>query len=146
MPKTRNAWFIGLFTFIFLQGAAFSADSFMVNCVVCGMDVKSLSKMGFESMKDDKPVHFCSLSCAMRFHETYKDAPIMGYDFETSNKVDTKNAFFLVKSSKILKELEFGMPPSVVVFSSRESADRTQSRLGDGQIVKSFDQAAQAFR
>ena len=143
----QNIWFIWLLSLLItIQGAFSASNDTVVTCAVCGMDAKVHSKIGFEATLERKTIHFCSLSCALRFHEKHKDVSIFGYNFEDGEKIDTKNAYFLVKSTKVLKELEFGMPPSVVVFSSSTSAKTTQARFGDGQIVKGLGEVSQVFR
>ncbi len=112
-----------------------------VSCAVCGMDTKTDARNGFESMHEGKTVHLCSFSCSLKFHAGHLKSPLYGHDFSSGAKVNVESAFFLMKSSKILKELEFGMPPSVVVFSSRFLADKTQAQVGDGEIIKGFEAA-----
>ena len=142
----QHIWFLWLLSLLISAQGAFPATSDTVTCAVCGMDAKIHSKIGFEANHEGKTVHFCSLSCALRFREKHKNSPVFGHDFESSEKVDTKNAYFIVKSTKVLKELEFGMPPTVVVFSSGESAKRALARFGDGQIVKGLGEVSLLFR
>ena len=141
-----NIWLIGFLSLLISINGAVSAVSDTVSCAVCGMEAKRHSRIGFEATHEGKAIHFCSLSCALRFHEKHKDVPILGHNFENGERVDTKDAYFLVNSRKILKDLEFGMPPSVVLFSSNESAKRTQARVGDGQVVRGFGQVAEIFK
>lgn len=146
MGEKRNTWFIWLLLLSIASQGVFAVLTEAVTCAICGMDTKPRSKISFEATHEGKHIHFCSISCVLRFHAKHKDVPIFGYNFDDGEKIDTKGAFFLVKSSKILKELEFGMPPSVVVFSSKQSAKRTQARLGDGTVVKGLEETRKIFQ
>lgn len=132
--KAFFPWIILLFGL--LQNTASSGEAF--KCAICGMEFREKAKTAFESAPDGKPIHFCSYACIHRFHERYKDAPIFAHDFETGNRIEANTAFFLIKSKNVLKELDFDMPPSVVAFSKKESAEKAQSRLKDGEIVTGY--------
>src|SRR5476651_1678152 len=92
----------------------FSATAMAADCPVCGMHFKDGAKTSYETVKDGKPVHVCSFSCARRVHKKMPEAPLKAVDFETGASVDANSAWFLVKSKKCLKELDFDMPPSVI--------------------------------
>ena len=134
-----------LFCFFFFS-SALGASPETASCSVCGMEIKVDSKIGFEADFQGKHIHFCSFSCALRFHQKHTDVSLLGHDYISGTPLDTKESFFLVKSPNLLKELEFGMPPAVAVFSSESSAKKAQARLGDGQVAKGLEQAAQAFQ
>ncbi len=129
-----------LLLFIFSATTSYAAD-----CPVCGMHFKDGAKTSFETVKDGKPVHVCSFSCARRVHKKMPEAPLKAVDFETGSAVDAKSAWFLVKSKNVLKELEFDMPPSVVAFSKEEQAKKARERLKDGEIVKGIDAVEKAY-
>lgn len=105
------------------------------------------AKTGFESERNGKPTHFCSFACAHRFHSSadHRNAPLFAHDFKTGARLDAKQAFYLIKSKNISKELEFDMPPTVVAFSSEQTAKEIQTRLKDGEVVKGFEAVEKAY-
>lgn len=138
---------MGLTLFVFLNLLSLSASAATTfKCLACGMDVAQGAKGGFESKKEQKPVHLCSFACAQAFHKRAPETPLFAYDFSTGNQVDVKLAYFLVKSKNILKEVEFGMPPFVAAFSDEISAKKTQTRLKDAEVVKGYEALEKALK
>ena len=137
--------FIFLAIFGVLQVALAHAES-PVTCAVCGMEMKPGARASFESIRNEKPVYLYSYSCAHAFHSKYPDAPLFAFDWDTGSKIDVKSASFLVKSKNVLKELEFGMAPTVVAFSSEALAKKHHDRLKDGEVVKGYEALEKIFQ
>lgn len=117
-------------------------------CSICGMKTSTDAKTGFDSVRDGKPVYFCSFACAHRFHEAaaHKNAPLSAHDYQTGAAIDSGSAYFLVKSKNITKEVDFDMPPTVVAFATESGAKEVQSRLKDGEVVKGLDAVTKAYK
>ena len=131
---------------LWISCLTFASAAESLKCSVCGMEFKKEAKTAFESTRNGKPVHFCSFTCAERFHKSSKDTPLFILDYENSGRINANDAFFLVNSKNILPELDFDMPPSVVAFSKEESAKKVQTRLKDGQVVKGYDALEKLFK
>lgn len=113
-----------------------------LQCAVCGMPVKANSKTRFDSTRDGKPVTFCSFSCAHGFHKKFPKEHLEGHDFDTGQPVYVQSAFFLAKSENIfnlVKELEFGMQPTVVAFAKEGAARKVREQVRDGEVIKGFE-------
>ena len=110
------------------------------------MDVKAESKIKFETIQKEKKVSFCSFSCAVQFHQKYPNSKISTTDYLYQKPIDAAQGFYLVRSKRLLKEFEFDMPPTVAVFATREDAETTQKKLGDGKILSGFDAAEKEYR
>jgi hypothetical protein len=115
------------------------------NCSICGMSISSASKTTFTTERDGKTTEFDSFTCASRFQAKYPKAALWARDFLTGKKIEASKAFYLVKSEKIQKEVEFGMMPTVVAFADEAEARKKQKALGDGEIVKGFAAARKAY-
>lgn len=131
-----------------LRPAILFAAATEKNCAVCGMKTTTDAKTGFNSVKDGKPVYFCSFACAHRFHGSgaHKDAPLFAHDYKSGAEIDANKAYYLVKSKSIAKEIDFDMPPTVVAFSTEQAAKETQSRVKDGEVVKGFEAVVKAYK
>jgi YHS domain-containing protein len=127
---------------LFIGLSAFAAQ---LDCPVCGMHFKEDAKTSFESVRDGKPIHLCSFSCARRVHKKTPAAALKARDFETGAALDARTAWFLVKSKNVLKELDFDMPPSIVAFATEDAAKKARARLKDGEVVKGFDAVEKAY-
>jgi YHS domain-containing protein len=139
--KWLSAIFLAL-TFTLIAGAAATTK---LHCSICGMDFTPTAKTSFASVHKGKPIHFCSFTCASRFHKKYPEEALSALDFLTGSKLETKSAYFLIRSKNILKELEFDMPPSVVAFKTSAAAKKTQARLGDGEVVQGLGALEKAY-
>lgn len=136
----------GFLLHVIVSAAALAAPATRYPCAVCGMDVRPGSRAAFEARDGGKQVYFCGFACAARYKGGNASLNVYGHDFETGKKIDTAQAFFLVRSRRLLKEMEFGMPPAVAIFASRDHARKKQSRLGDGEIVKGFGEALKTYQ
>ncbi|MBI4403782.1 MAG: nitrous oxide reductase accessory protein NosL [Deltaproteobacteria bacterium] len=146
MKTRKQQLMVGLFSFFLAINCVHAGLPEPSRCVICGMEIKKDAKIIFESVRDGKPIHFCSFSCVHSFHSKYRDAPVFVYDFNSGKKVNAQSAFFIVKSKNILKELEFGMPPAVVAFLDEASARKVQVRLKDGEVVRGYETLEKMFQ
>lgn len=135
-PMNGRVFLFALLLTFLLIPSGFAADA---KCPICNMVIQKDSKTAFESVRENKPVHVCSFSCAHRFHKRFPDAEIFVKDYVSGKRISAKVAFFLVKSKNILKEIDFEMPPTVVAFSTEADAKKVKARLGDGELVQGFD-------
>ena len=142
----QNLFMAGLFFLSLLMMSSLSQAAPSSTCVVCGMEVKPNAKASFESIKEEKSVPLCSYTCAHRYHSKYADLPLFTFDFDTGSKLDAKSAYYLVKSHNVLKEVEFGMAPTVVAFASEAEAQKNQTRLKDGEVVKGYEALEKTFK
>lgn len=128
--------------FFFAVSLAFGSST----CPVCGMEVKPESRTQFEMSHSKDTKHFCSLSCVETYSKKYSTEPVYLFDYETGEKIPAAGAYFLARSEKLLKELEFEMPPTVVGFKRKESAEKHQKRLGDGKVIQGFESLKKEFK
>ena len=116
-----------------------------VECPICGMNFEEGARTSYAGKRGDKPVQFCSFSCAHKFHGHNPKAALEARDFDGGKAVDAGSAWFLIKSKNVLRELPFDMPPTVVAFSSEAAAKKTRERLKDGEVVKGFETVEKAY-
>jgi len=109
-----------------------------VECPVCGMQFSDKAKTSFFATHDGKPVHLCSFACAAKLADRDPKAPFTAVDFASGKSLPADSAYFLIRSKKLLKELEFDMPPSVVAFTDEKAAKEKAKSLGDGEIVQGW--------
>ena len=143
---SKNISMVGLFFFSLLMMTSHSLAATSSTCAVCGMKVKPNAKASFEAIKEEKPIALCSYTCAHRFNSKYSESALFTFDFDTGSKLDAKSAYYLVKSSNVLKEVEFGMAPTVVAFASEAEAKKNQTRLRDGEVVKGYEALEKTFK
>ena len=132
-----------LFLITFLLHVVSSAQD-ALRCPVCGMDLKS-STVSFETTQNGKSAYTCSFACAHRYHRKHPEASLHIRDFTNGKRLDVNDAFFLVKSKNLLKEVEVLMPPAVIAFQTEGDAQKASKRLGDGTVVKGFDAAIRVY-
>lgn len=141
MKKAKNLLFVLLpLLVIWFSRPLLAADA--LQCAICVMPVKADSKTRFDSTRNGKPVTFCSFSCAHGFHKKFPGERLEGHDFETGQPVDVQSAFFLAKSENIfnlVKELEFGMQPTVIAFAKEGAAKKIKEQVKDGEVIKGFE-------
>lgn len=114
-------------------------------CPVCGMDVRETSKIIFQFAEKENKTEVCSFVCASRYHRKHSDLSLTVKDFSSTEFVDVKKAYFLVKSKNILKEVDTRMLPPVIGFKSEQAALEMKKRLNDGDIVQGFDAAVRVY-
>jgi len=117
-----------------------------ITCPICGMEVKAESRTQFEVNLSQEKKHFCSLSCVETYAKRHSSEPVFLFDYETGEKIAAESAYFLARSEKLMKEIEFQMPPTVVGFKKKETAEKHQKRLGDGKIVQGLESLKKEFK
>lgn len=123
---------------LFLLFGLFSAPNLFAvqpECPVCGMTFKPLAKTAFLTKIQDKPRHLCSFACAAKTADKAHGVKFEVADFNRAKMVDADNAYFLIRSKNLLKELDFDMPPTVVAFASEKEAKEKAAKLGDGEVI-----------
>ncbi len=118
---------------------ASGVESAKAACPVCGMHFSSTARTSFFGTHDGQHVHLCSFSCAAKLSDRDSKATFTAVDFTSGKPVPAESAYFLIRSKKLLKELEFDMPPSVVAFSDEKAAKDKAKSLGDGEVLKGWE-------
>ena len=123
--------------FLTLGGPAWSA--LPGKCPVCRMNVTAESKTLFSTTRPadgkETTVHLCSYSCAHATHKARPNAPIFAHDFETGEALGAADAWYVVKSAKVVELVEFPMPPVVAAFKDEARARALQQKLKDCAVV-----------
>ncbi|NBX93159.1 MAG: hypothetical protein EB120_04975 [Proteobacteria bacterium] len=132
----------GLLFFALLTALSFAG----VRCVICGMDVKPGSKTQFTVVESQEERRFCSLACVDSYLKRKPTREVYVFDYGSGEKIPASDAVFIARSEKLLKELEFEMPPTVIGFTNKEDAEKHQKRLGDGKLIQGFEALRKEFR
>ncbi len=140
----NRGFFVALLVTVFLPTfssmAAPAPAVAKAECPVCGMHFSEKAKTSYFGTHDGKPLHLCSFACAAKLSDRDPKSAFSAVDYPTGNKIPAESAYFLVNSKKVLKELEFDMPPSVVAFADEKAAKEKVKALGDGEVVKGWPQ------
>lgn len=99
------------------------------------MTFKSEAKTAFSATVEGKPRHLCSFACAAKTAEKFPQAGFQPNDFNSGKTLNGGDAYYLIRSTKILRELPFDMPPSVVAFAAEKEAKEKSAKLGDGEVI-----------
>jgi len=126
------------FTLWLWSAQAFAAVAQKAECPICGMHFSATAKTSYLTTHENKPLHLCSFSCAAKLSDRHASATFTAIDFSSGKKIPAESAYFLIRSKKLLTELEFDMPPSVVAFADAEVAKAKQQALGDGEVIRGW--------
>lgn len=139
----KPSYFLFALFFLFLLSARTLTAA--AKCPVCGMQIKTESKVTFQFTQKDTKTEVCSFVCASRFLKRHSDSTLFVKDFPSAEPVDAKKAFFLVKSKNAHKEVETQMLPCVIGFKTEQAALEFKKHIGDGEVVQGFDAALRIY-
>ncbi len=117
----------------------------LAECPVCGMTFRPTAKTAFFTKVQEKPRHLCSFACATKTSDKFPEAKFEVTDFSSDKTIPGDDAYFLVRSKNLLKELDFDMPPTVVAFASEKAAKDKTTKLGDGEVIRGWKNLKQAM-